>query len=71
VEPCTCNALSGAHICDTDLVDQVTVRRDYRMVRLTSQYVDRARGLIILCVLVGKKRTGNRIGNPTARFVLV
>src|SRR6516165_2396492 len=52
-------------------MDQVTIRRDYRMFRLTSQHIDRARCLIILSILVGEEWTGNRISNPSARFVLV
>src|SRR5262245_60471774 len=41
------------------------------MIRLTSQHIDRARWLVILCVLVREEWTGKRIGNPSARFVLV
>jgi hypothetical protein len=70
LEPRASDALIDAEICYTDFVDQVTVCRDNRVFRITSQHIDRARCLIILCVLVREEWTGNRIGDPSACFVL-
>jgi hypothetical protein len=71
LEPCPCDPLIDARVCYADLVDQVSVGRDNRMIGFASQHIDCSRRLIIWCVLVGEQRPRNRIGDSPARFVLV
>src|SRR3954451_3079932 len=41
------------------------------MFRLASQHIYCARCLILLCILVREERTGKRVGNSSARLILV
>ena len=71
MEPRTCDALLDGHVRYANLVYQIAVGRDGGIFGLASQHINRARCLIVFSKLVREKRTGNRIGNSSARFVLV
>src|SRR5690349_4368786 len=57
--------------CDTDLVQNLPVLSNKRMVGLAAQDVNCAAGLIAIFAFAGKQRPGSRVSNASARFILV